>query len=313
MNVNTAPHNSVMTKEVLKYLEPKDRAIYVDCTFGGGGHTSNILRQSNCQVIAIDQDPEVIGFANEIRGKFGNRFTFIQDNFVNITNILQNMHIMQVDGFIFDLGVSSMQLMSNRGFSFSHSAELDMRMDKDGQTAADFINTASESQLADVIYHYGGERASRKIAKKIVKTRANAPITDAAELANIVRTSIGHRKSKIDLATKTFQAIRIFVNKELDYLNQCLLQIANLLKVGGRLAVISFHSAEDVIVKQYLKDLSHRKVAISKYAKTLPTCSGVYKILTKKPISPQYEEIKNNRRARSAKLRAAIKVGKYYE
>ncbi len=307
MNNTVINHIPVMLSEVITYLSPKG-GVYVDCTFGQGGYSKTILNaHPDNKVIAIDQDPDVIYIANQLACQFSERFQFISDNFNNLDSIIKE----KVDGVVFDLGVSTEQILSSqRGFSFDNDGPLDMRMSKNGISAFDVVNDFSENELADIIYKYGDEHASKKIARYIVSARLISPIKTTKELSTIVNKAKADGKyHKINLATKTFQAIRIFVNQELDSLEKALASVDKILKVNGRLVVVSFHSLEDRIVKNYLQHNSPPKVAISKYHKPLSTDKKyIYSILTKKPIATSEAEIDMNLSSRSAKLRAAIKV-----
>jgi len=300
-------HLPVMLDEVMHYLSPKPEGRYLDCTFGAGGYSRKILSHG-ANVIAIDQDPDAKKLANDFEKEFGEKFSFIPGNFANIRNLVTG----KVDGIVWDLGVSSMQLDDgDRGFSFAKTAKLDMRMSQKGYSAMDFVNSASEKELADVIFYNGGEVKAKQIAKQIVAARKESPITTTTELANIVRKTVNRYHTKIDSATKTFQAIRIFVNDELGSLEKSLTSAASLLKKGGRIVVVSFHSLEDKIVKDYLKANSAKKVAKSKYSREEDTNSNaIYHLLTHKSVKPSDEEVNNNPRARSAKLRAAEKIAR---
>jgi 16S rRNA (cytosine1402-N4)-methyltransferase len=300
-------HIPVLLDEVIRYLDPKNHETYVDCTFGDGGYSQKILEASKkIKLIAIDQDPYVKNTAEKLSDEFKGRFTFIQDNFANLSSILKPFGL--VDGIIWDLGVSSMQLdVAERGFSFAKDAYLDMRMSGQGTSAADFLNTASEQEIADVIFYNGEERQARKIARKIVETRAITPINTTKQLAEIARSVVRSKNFSIDQATKTFQAIRIFVNNELESFKTSLAQAAKLLKKDGRIICVSFHSLEDTIIKNYLRENSAKKIAISKYHAAKQEL-GTFEILTKKAITPSQLEVKLNPRARSAKLRAARKL-----
>ncbi|MDF2965918.1 MAG: rRNA m(4)C1402 methyltransferase [Rickettsiaceae bacterium] len=307
-------HIPVMLEDVIKYLAPKNGETYIDCTFGAGGYSTAILEKASCKVIGIDQDPDVAEYAEELQRKYNDRFVFWQCNFSQILEQMHNNSVGQVDGVVLDLGVSSMQLdRGERGFSFMHDGPLDMRMSRKGRNAADFINDASEEELARVIYTYGDERDARKIARKIVSERQIEAITTTGRLASIVRSAIGFKKSKIDLSTKTFQAIRIWVNDELGALEKLLSQVEKILKPGGRLVIVSFHSLEDRIAKTFLKTNSAKKVALSKYADPAEKYdpNAVFEILTKKSIKPSVQETVYNPRSRSAKLRAATKINHY--
>lgn len=308
--INSQPdHNPVLLREMLEYLSPKYGGKYLDCTFGAGGYSRAILESAGCEVVALDQDPTVAKFVKSLEADFPERFKFMAMNFAEAA---KNLADTQFDGIVLDIGVSSMQLdIAERGFSFLQDGPLDMRMNPQGLSAAEFIASASEEEIADVIYKYGEEHQSRKIARRIVEERAKSPITTTLRLAGIVRGAIGHRPGKIDPATKTFQAIRIYINKELEVLEKFLESVYNLLADKGRLVVVSFHSLEDSIVKDFFKEHSAKKVARSKYAKEpVAVQSGKWlNILTKRPVAPTNAELNYNRRSRSAKLRAAEKIG----
>lgn len=302
------PHIPVMLNEMLKVLAPSSGESYLDCTFGAGGYSKAILESCDCYVIALDRDPNVIKRAEEIKQNYGERFDFIKTNFAGS---LVKLKEKKFDGIVLDLGVSSMQLdIADRGFSFLHDGPLDMRMSGQGLSAEEFVNTAEEKELADVIYKYGDESFSRRIAKRIVEYRKTAKIDSTSKLAEIVRSSIGFRKGKIDPATKTFQAIRIYVNDELGELERFLANVQNILKKDGRLVVVSFHSLEDRIVKNFFKENSEKPIARSKYAKddTVIDPNKWLKIITNKALAPSDKETRLNVRARSAKLRAAKKI-----
>jgi len=305
-------HIPVMLNEMLEILAPKAGESYLDCTFGAGGYSKAILESCDCYVTALDRDPNVIDRAEEIKQAYNNsfdsRFDFIESNF---GDSFEKLGTKKFDGIVLDLGVSSMQLdIPSRGFSFLHDGPLDMRMSGQGFSAEEFINTAEEKELADIIYKYGDETFSRRIAKKIVETRKEARIDSTGKLAAIVRSSIGFKKGKIDPATKTFQAIRIYINDELGELERFLVNVKNILKKDGRLVVVSFHSLEDRIVKNFFKENSEKPVARSKYAKEdiILNPNKWLKIITNKALTPSDKEIALNVRARSAKLRAAKKI-----
>lgn len=310
-NYSNDAHRSVMLNEVIRYLMPKDGEHILDCTFGAGGYSRGILDSVNCHITALDQDPDVQLYADALSNKYKHRFNFIHTNFADVLDKLVGISF---DGIVMDLGVSSMQLdQADRGFAFMHDGPLDMRMNKQGETAANFVNGASEKEIANVIYRYGDENASRKIAKNIVAQRVITPITTTKQLADIVRKSIGFRKGKIDNATKTFQAIRIYINNELKYLEMFLDKVQEMLANNGRLVIISFHALEDRIIKKFFIDNAIHQKARSKYFKysqhqSVESSYGWLKILTKKPISPSLDEIKLNYRCRSGKLRAMVKV-----
>ncbi|MDP4709244.1 MAG: 16S rRNA (cytosine(1402)-N(4))-methyltransferase RsmH [Rickettsiaceae bacterium] len=308
-DLQVAPHMPVLLTEVLEYLILEDGKKYLDCTFGAGGYTKAILSSVNCSVVALDQDPTVSVYVDAIKQEFGQRFEFVQTNFAEAKSKLGNR---KFDGIVLDLGVSSMQIDSaKRGFSFMKDGPLDMRMGNADSTAAEFIANATEEEIANVIYKYGEEVQSRQIAKKIVETRLVQPITTTLQLAEIVREAMHFRKAKIDPATKTFQAIRIHINKELESLEKLLNEMEELLEPGGRILVVSFHSLEDSIVKYYFKEHSPKKVARSKYAKELEVFNKEewLQMITKKAVTPTQEEVQSNPRARSSRLRVAAKIG----
>lgn len=293
-------HKPVMLDEVLHYLAPRDGETYIDATFGAGGYTSAILRAANCKVIGIDQDPLAADIASKVKGNF----QFVAGNFGDMEKLIGQ----QVDGIVFDIGVSSMQLdTAERGFSFMKDGPLDMRMSQHGMSAAEFLNTADEDEIADVIYKYGEETNSRRIAKSIV---ANRPLATTFQLKEAVH-KVSAYNGKTDSATKTFQALRIFINRELEVLEKGLEAALKLLKAGGRLVVVTFHSLEDRIVKTFIKDNSAPKEKFNKYAadKNVKNINSALEITTRKAIMPTDEEIKLNPRARSAKLRSATKNG----
>jgi len=275
----------------------------MDCTFGAGGYSSAIL-EYGASIIAVDRDLNVKIIAEELASQYDGRLKFINSNFADIEE-----DAYKLDGIVLDLGVSSMQLDNgNRGFSFTHDGDLDMRMGNDGKSAKDFVNHYKEEEIARVIYEYGDEPSSRKIARRIVEARGRAPINTTFELADIVRRAINRKPGKIDLATKTFQAIRIWVNDELESLSRFLDKALSLLKIGGRLVVVTFHSLEDKIVKDYFNKHIAKRVARSKYSKEPENDFDKYRLLYKKPLIPTMEEVNSNPRARSAKLRAAVKI-----
>jgi 16S rRNA (cytosine1402-N4)-methyltransferase len=299
------PHKSVMLEEVLKYLQPKDGETILDATFGAGGYTRAILATGKCNVIGSDRDENVVKFADEIKKEYEKRFSFHNVKFSEIPFVIADNSL---DGIVLDLGVSSMQLdVDNRGFSFNKDAPLNMSMGKSDCTAFELVNECDKYTIANMLYEYGDETNSRAIAEKIVQLRKIKPIETTVELANIVRSCFpAHKKGKIDNATKTFQALRIVVNDELEELKVMLNSSINLLKSGGRLIVVSFHSLEDGMVKKFFNENSDSKTKkINKYKEE--SKKTIFKILTKHPIAVSQEEANENRRARSAKLRGAIK------
>lgn len=303
-------HYPVMLNEVIENLSPQDNGVYVDGTFGAGGYTKAILESADCTVIAIDRDPNAISAANVLKQEFGGRFIFVSGCFGDAFELVRAAGFLQVDGFVLDIGVSSMQLdQAERGFSFRFDGALDMRMDTmQGQTAADVVNDVSEGDLANIIYQYGEERLSRRIAKRIAIEREQQRIETTSQLADIIRSVVPRGpKDKIDPATRTFQALRIFVNDELGELERGLIAAEKLLKESGRLVVVSFHSLEDGIVKAFLYERSGRTSNVSRY---LPPSVGTSEVSTftlpkRKAIEPSEAEIQQNPRSRSAKLRVA--------
>ena len=291
-------HVPVMTAEVLQHLRPEQGGLFVDCTVGLGGHSRALLEAGATRVIGLDRDLDALARAGETLAPWGDRVELVHADYRAIAEVLDSRRIATVDGALADLGVSSMQFDTpGRGFSFQRDEPLDMRMDRSqGETAADFVARATESELADTIFQYGEERFSRRIARALVETRRAAPVSSTAQLAAIVRRSIPRRGyMRIDPATRTFQALRIWVNRELDGLDRFLEAAASRLRAGARLAVITFHSLEDRIVKHTLRTLQQRDAAL-------------VKVLTKKPLIPADDEVQRNPRARSAKLRVAERM-----
>lgn len=301
----TRPHIPVMLPEVLAVLQPRDNEHYVDGTFGAGGYTSAILDVADCRVTAIDRDPMAIANGQGLVEEYAGRLTLVQNQFGNVADCVAG----QVDGFVLDIGVSSMQLdQAERGFSFRHDGPLDMRMGG-GESAADLVARIEEKDLADLIFKYGEDRQSRRIAKAIVAARADRAIETTLQLAEIIETAIPRKwNDKIHPATRTFQALRIAVNDELGELERALEASLQILKPGGRLVVVTFHSLEDRIVKNFLKDHSDKIAATNKYAVNDDTPQSPFVLLTRKAVQASDEEAKTNPRARSAKLRAAIRT-----
>ncbi|MFY9288999.1 MAG: 16S rRNA (cytosine(1402)-N(4))-methyltransferase RsmH [Alphaproteobacteria bacterium] len=303
----TVPHTPVLLREVIDALGLKDNGIYVDGTFGRGGYTRAMLTAAKTTVIGIDRDPEAIKAGEKLAAEFKPRFTILQGPFGAMDILLAGQHINQVDGVALDLGVSSPQLdEAERGFSFQSDGPLDMRMSQAGPTAADIVNEMEEKELADIIYNYGEERHSRRVAKKIIEARADGRITRTRQLAEIIRKAVPRSGDGIDPATRTFQALRIHVNDELGELKRGLAAAEALLKPSGRLAVVSFHSLEDRAVKEFLRSRSSAP-SISRHmpANDQGTPAPSFRLLTRKPQTPSAEEANKNPRARSAKLRVA--------
>jgi 16S rRNA (cytosine1402-N4)-methyltransferase len=306
-------HKSVLLGESLELLAPRDGEVFVDATLGLGGHSEAILSAARTELIGIDQDTAAIAYAKRRLEGFGDRVRIVHANFSEIRGVLSAEKIEKVDGIIADLGVSSIQLDSEeRGFSFRFDAPLDMRMDTDSgdDTAADLLETLSEVEIANVIYEYGEERASRRIAKWIVERRERGePIRTTRELADLVARAVKRgKKDKIHPATRTFQALRIAVNREIEILEQFIRDSIDLLKINGRLAIITFHSLEDRIVKQTFQKMAGKCFCPPRIPQCVCGAVKIVEILTRKPVIPDEIEMQENPRSRSAKLRACLKL-----
>ena len=291
-----ATHAPVLVAEVLDALAPGRGGRFVDCTVGLGGHTRALLEAGASEVIGLDRDEDALAIARERLRGFGDRVALVHADFRTLPDVLAGRGVEGVDGLLADLGISSMQLEAGgRGFSFMRDEPLDMRMDRSrGRTAADLLGDVPEEELADVIFQFGEERFSRRIARAIAHARRERPIATTGRLAEIVRRAVPYRgHQRIDPATRTFQALRIWVNRELDGLDTFVSDAASALRPGGRVAVISFHSLEDRIVKHTFRALER---------------DGRVRLLTRRPVSASEAEIGVNPRARSAKLRAAERV-----
>lgn len=304
--MTSAAHIPVLRDEVIAALALKPDGIYVDATFGRGGYSRAILAQNVAHLYGIDRDEAAIAEGKKLAAE-NPRFTMLKGNFGDLDQHLANAKVTAVDGIAFDIGVSSPQLdEAERGFSFSKDGPLDMRMDQtQGKSAADLVNTMDEGALADLIYTYGEERQSRRIAKAIVEAR---PLSRTTQLANAIRAVIYRKPKDIDPATRTFQALRIAVNDELGELERGLAAAEKMLKPGGRLAVVSFHSLEDRIVKTYLREAAGRVPAPSRHLPDLAPQDVRLTLVGKQPITPSDEECARNPRARSARLRVAERV-----
>ncbi len=293
-----ARHVPVLLDEVRSLLQPERGGIFVDCTLGLGGHSRMLLESGATRVIGIDRDTDAIAIAKDTLAAFADRVTFVHADYREVAEVLDRQGVTEVTGLLADFGVSSMQLDTDgRGFSFKRDEPLDMRMDRSqGETVADLIDRVDETELADVIYRFGEERRSRQVARAIVMARGQSPITTTGRLAEIVRRGVAARGwQRIDPATRTFQALRIWVNRELDELDSFIGRAASRLQVEGRLGLIAFHSLEDRVVKHTLRDLARGDDA-------------VIKVLTKHPVIAGDAEAAVNPRARSAKLRAAVRI-----
>ena len=292
------PHRPVMPSEVIALLEPHRGGRFLDCTVGTGGHSRLLLEAGAGGLLGCDRDGEVLPLAAAALAPWAERVELVHADYRQIDSLLDRRGLVFVDGALADLGVSSVQLEAEgRGFSFRRDEPLDMRMDRStGLTAADVLRDASEQALADGIFEYGEERHARRIARAIVAARRQRPLTSTGELAALVRRAAPRRRGqRIDPATRTFQALRIWVNRELEGLGEFLRAVCRRLRAGARLAVISFHSLEDRIVKHVLRELAHGP-------------DGAVRVLTKRPLRPGREEVTLNPRARSAKLRAAERL-----
>jgi 16S rRNA (cytosine1402-N4)-methyltransferase len=290
-------HVPVLTVEVLRYLQPGRGGLYVDCTVGLGGHARALLEAGATRVIGLDRDVHALAEARTTLLPWADRVALVHADYRDLDDVLDRHGVGQVDGALADLGVSSLQLeAAGRGFSFMRDEPLDMRMDTTrGETAADLIARSSEDELADLIFAWGEERFARRIARRIVAARAEAPVATTGRLAGLVRRAVPRRGSwRIDPATRTFQALRIRVNRELEGLDRFLESVARRLRTAARMAVITFHSLEDRIVKHTLRALEQK--------------ASLVKVLTKKPVVPTDAETGQNPRARSAKLRVAERL-----
>jgi 16S rRNA (cytosine1402-N4)-methyltransferase len=300
-----ARHIPVLARRAVEYLNVRDRGVYIDATFGGGGYSREILSAADCRVIGIDRDPVALAEGSGLVTATGGRLVLIEDRFSNLAAIARNCGYEALDGVVFDLGVSSMQLDEReRGFSFREDGPLDMRMGARGASAADVVAHASERDLAKIIATLGEERHARKVARAIVRAREHAPMRGTRALADIVERVVHARAGTIHPATRTFQALRIFVNDELAELAAALGAAETVLRPGGHLVVVSFHSLEDRIVKTFFAERGSRPAP----SRHLPPISGpapTFRSLTSRAVTPNEDEIAANPRARSAKLRAA--------
>ncbi|BAR98540.1 rRNA small subunit methyltransferase H [Blastochloris viridis] len=299
----------MLVREVVTALTPQAGDVIIDGTFGAGGYSRAILQSADCRVVAIDRDQSAILGGWELVNDAAGRLTLVEDRFSQLDAVAARVGHPKVDGVVLDIGVSSMQLdQAERGFSFRADAALDMRMSNDGDSAADVIAQLDETTLANVIYAFGEERHSRAVARAIVAARTEAPITTTRQLADIVARVVRSKPGDIHPATRTFQALRIAVNEELDELATALLAAERVLKPGGRLAVVTFHSLEDRIVKTFLTERSRTSAGGSRHRPETAVAPATFTPLSKKPVEPSEAEVAANPRARSAKLRAALRT-----
>jgi 16S rRNA (cytosine1402-N4)-methyltransferase len=300
-----APHIPVLGRPAVHFLNVRGGGVYIDGTFGAGGYTRAILAAANCKVIAIDRDPHTLARGVDLVAAAQGRLTLIEDRFANLERVARNASYETVDGVVLDLGVSSMQLDEPaRGFSFRSDGPLDMRIGASGPSAADVVAATSERDLADIIFQLGEERRSRAVARAIVRAREQMPITTTAALADIVSSVVRAKAGDIHPATRTFQALRIFVNDELGELVAALAASERILKPGGRLVAVSFHSLEDRIVKSFLSRRGETRGG-SRHAPEVKHAQPSFRVLTRRPVTADEDEVARNPRARSAKLRAA--------
>lgn len=303
--MSSAPHIPVLGREALDHLAPHAGGTYVDATFGAGGYSRAILDVPGTRLIAIDRDRTAIAGGADLVERSAGRLTLVEDRFSNLAEVCTAQGVEAVDGVVMDVGVSSMQLdQAGRGFSFRLDGPLDMRMGQTGPTAADIVARAAEGDLADIIYQLGEERQSRRIARAIVADRQETPFTTTRALADLIGRIVRSKPGDIHPATRTFQALRIFVNEELEELQTALAAAERMLKPGGRLVVVSFHSLEDRIVKNFLSERS-KTGGGSRHLPEVAQTPPSFQLLTRRPVVAGDDEVAQNPRARSAKLRAA--------
>ena len=301
-------HVPVLLREAVAALAPERGGTFVDGTFGAGGYTAALLAHDGTRVVALDRDPHAIRAGAPLAAAHAGRLDLVQARFGDMAGVTRRFE--PLDGIVLDIGMSSMQLDDGaRGFSFREDAPLDMRMESAGRTAADILADAGEEEIADILYYFGEERASRRIARAIVARRKLAPVATTRELADLVKSQLGQKFGEIHPATRTFQALRIAVNDELEELSRALAGAEEVLTAGGRLAVVTFHSLEDRIVKQFFAQRSGRGVARSRLLPGEPAPpEPTFELSGPQPLAPSAAEVAANPRARSAKLRAAIRT-----
>jgi 16S rRNA (cytosine1402-N4)-methyltransferase len=304
-----AAHIPVLIEPLIEAVSPVN-GIWLDGTFGAGGYTRALLEDGAVRVIGVDRDPDVLALASQFAGEFGDRLTLVDGCYGDLDRICEAQGIEGLDGIVLDIGVSSMQIdQAERGFSFMHDGPLDMRMAQSGPSAADIVNSYDEAQIADIIFQFGEERASRRIARNIVKARNNADILTTAALAEIVEQSLPRAKpGQPHPATRSFQALRIAVNDELGELARGLVASEAMLKPGGFLAVVTFHSLEDRIVKRFMQTRSGSAPNANRFAPIAQQDPPRFERVTRKAVGPTPDEMSRNPRARSAKLRVAQRL-----
>ncbi len=305
MTDRAAPHIPVLLRPILHHLAPIE-GVWLDGTFGAGGYARGLLEAGAAQVIGVDRDPLALQMAAPLQAQYGDRLRLVAGNFAELDQHAGGL----IDGVVLDLGVSSMQLdQAERGFSFAKDGPLDMRMSQDGPSAADLVNAAPEADLADVLYHYGEERASRRIARAIVAARALAPITSTLELANLVSSCLPRPKpGQSHPATRSFQALRIAVNAEFDALVQGLEAAERALRPGGKLAVVSFHSLEDRVVKRFFQQRAGQGGNANRFAPETQADAPRFKLVVRSGVEADAEEVAQNPRSRSARLRMGLRT-----
>ena len=302
-------HIPVLISPILKKIQPI-KGVWIDGTFGAGGYTKAFLDSGADFVIGIDRDPNANAYADALKSHYPSRFIFANENFSNLENIAKRLGFSGVNGVVLDLGVSSMQLESTtRGFSFKYDSPLDMRMSNTGKTAADVVNEFSESELADIFFQFGEERKSKAVAREIVRSRKSKRLLSTFDLVNVITRVIkDKRASNIHPATRCFQALRIYINDELEEIEKALIASQRILSHGGLLVVVSFHSLEDRIVKNFLRFSSKSKPQPNRYLPPSNYKYSPFEIITKKPIVPSSCEQSDNPRSRSAKCRVAVRT-----
>lgn len=304
-------HIPVMLDHVVEHLAPKPGEVILDGTFGGGGYTRAILDAADCRVIGVDRDPDALVRSEEVSAQYGDRFTMLEGRFGELDALIEANGISGLDGVVLDLGVSSFQLdQGERGFSFMREGPLDMRMGRNGPSAADVVNSLDEGLIADILFQLGEERDSRRIARRIVAARNEAPFQTTLQLADVIEQAMGGRRGKrTHPATKAFQALRMYVNDELGELARAMLAAERVLNEGGRLVIVTFHSLEDRMVKNFMAERAGKTSGGSRF---MPEAAGSGPAASfeavRKVSAPEKAEIEANARARSSKLRSAIRT-----